>query len=458
MSTADSGFLPGTATVKTVYNANLSDPSLSPISLMAVELVTKIMVLACGPYLDYRSSFLSVRGVLMLVCHRWREVVVGCGDFWSTYVISPLKLRSAFDVWTSRFRGCALHITIDIDWQSLCTAASIDQLSLDEMLACLPEFLPMCWRLTICAPDTRALAALTGLLANLPMPNLRSLDMTNDRVNTFDFLSPSPQPIPLHASILHPIPFAPTGLGPSFMRLSGLVLTWTHHMFYANVTTLILQDFAMSSAPTVRELHAVLKSASLVRRVSIAGVCCSDYDGDVPELVMVALQALQLRMGGNASVARLIYAMRAPLLTSFHVFIDGQRDVVALAECSHLFAGVTSLVLDGDRARDPLVYTLFGSMPLVTHCDMAMNSFDFFRCLSAGPTNLFPLMRVLVASEVRFPELKLFLDSRGTGAVLDILRLRYIHDGYMTDSELKYLNSKVGSMEIDPPWDTFWYH
>ncbi|KAJ7616344.1 hypothetical protein DFH06DRAFT_1343349 [Mycena polygramma] len=446
----------GWAPVFSPYHARLSNSNLSPLSSLVLELITTIFVTVCGDYFEGRSAFITARGNLMLVCSRWREMVAGHGAFWSCYVVAPLKTRSGFDLWTSRFRGHHLILRIELDWRGLSTAAAPDQLSVPDMLARLALILPQCADLTIQAPDAPAVAFLAGVFSNASMPDLRSITMSKDRLNSLDFFPTATQPRPVYTPPL-PLAVFPTGIAPTFMRLSGLVFAWSYYPCYANVTTFILHSLSGDTAPTVDQLRSVLVAAPLVVRLSVDRVDCADSGAHIPALSMMCLQELHLCISGNRPLVRLLSTLIAPSLSSLHVFVDGPVDLAALVECHGILSRVTFLRLDGERARHPLVRAFFDSMPLVTHCDMAMDSYDFFRFLTEGEP-LFPLLRVLAASEVEFLDLRKFLNLRGPGIVLDNLRLRYIHDCRMDDVEMEWVGGKVLCTEVDPEWDTFWYH
>ncbi|KAJ7616341.1 hypothetical protein DFH06DRAFT_1343346 [Mycena polygramma] len=426
------------------------------MATLALELVTEMLLLSCGTYLTNRGVFVTRRGTFMLVCTLWRDLVVKCGAFWSAYTIRPLKLRASFDLWTSRFGGHRLDIVVQLDRFIVCSAARPGQLSTTEVLGRLVHFLPACRSLTVEAPDLRTLALLTRVMDDVVMPDLRYLALLSSPLNSAATLSY--HSVPPISTAVYPSSFTSGLRGLTFIRLSGLVLTWTHYTCYSTVTTLILQYISATVAPTGNQLHALLICARLVRRLSINGVCCVDSGGDFAPVELLHLESLHIRLASNCPVARILAVIRAPRLTSFHVYIDNRCDLKAIVACRSLLADVTHLVVDGDVGRDPLVSTLFSLMPLVTYCDMAMAS-DFFAALTRFGPKLFPALTVLVASELRFGDLKLFFNRRGpSGNTLDDLRLRYLHGCCMDASQQTWVRGRVRSLDLDPLWDDLWYH
>ncbi|KAJ7626521.1 hypothetical protein DFH06DRAFT_1339219 [Mycena polygramma] len=464
----------------TVYHAILSDPtstyvassqflSLSsltalhnPISTLALELLVEILLLCCGSYFGSRGTFLDNRGSVVLVCRRWREAVVTCGAFWSSYIFRPLRSRSTFDIWTSRFCGHPLDVIIELDRAILWTAAKPTQLSVQDLLAALSTLLPSCRRLTIEADDVVVLTALSTMLSSLVMPRLQYLAMICEPISSLASLSAAYYPTQLPKGIMHSPTFVPSGPGPAFIRLSGLVLTWTHCTYYANVTTLILQYFSTAVAPTEIQLHAILREAVLVCRLSLNGICCTEQSADLEPIMLDRLEELQLRVARNPALGHVVSLIRAPSLRVFHVFIDGQPDLDVLVRSSALFSRVTSLVLDGDHVGGPSVAIFFAAMPRVVHCDIRMSGLFFFQVLADGGCALFPCLRSLVMSEPNFDRLERFVNGREAlwvgGTVLDDLRIMYMYGCDLNPPQLDWLTARVIKLDLDPGWEKFWYH
>ncbi|KAJ6471795.1 hypothetical protein C8R47DRAFT_1222052 [Mycena vitilis] len=445
-----------------VYHATLSNPTLTPISTLALELLVEMLLLCCGSYFGSRDTFLDDRGSVMLVCRRWREAVVTCGAFWASYIFRPLRSRLTFDVWTSRFRGHPLDVIIVLDKAILWTAAEPSQLSVQDMLAALSLLLPSCRRLTIEADDVVVLSTLSTMMSGLPMPRLRYLAMICEPTSSLVSLSSAYYPTQLPKGLMHSPVFVPSGPGPAFLRLSGLVLTWTHFTYYANVTTLILQYFSTAVAPTQVQLHSVLREAVLLRRLSLNGICCTEPTSDLGPLVLDRLEEFQLRVAQNPALGHLVSLIRAPSLRVFHVFIDGQPDLDVLVRSSSLFSGVTSLVLDGDHVGGPSVAVFFAAMTQVIHCDIRMSGLYFFQVLIDGGSALFPCLRSLVMAERSFKHLERFVDGREAlwlgGTVLEDLRIMYMYGCNLEPPQLEWLTARVVNLDLDPGWESFWYH
>ncbi|KAJ6462345.1 hypothetical protein C8R47DRAFT_1080237 [Mycena vitilis] len=445
-----------------MYHALLTDPTTSPVSSAALEVLLEILLLACGDYIGSRATFLAARGACMLVCREWREAIVNCGAFWSSYIFRPLRDRATFDLWTSRFRGHSLNLVIDLDQRVLWTAAEPGQMSVEDMLSAMLFFLPFCRSLTVEAADVVVLTALTTTLSNVTMPRLRYLAMVSGSFSSLVSLSTVYYPGLIPAGVVHHAAFVPPSPGPAFIRLSGLVLTWTSHFYYSNVTTLILQYFAEPVAPTITDLHLLLRAAVSVRRLSLNGICCKQSSSMLDPLQMDKLEELQLRIAGNPSLGRLIMCMRAPSLRVFHVVMDGSYDLHCLIRSGPLLAKVTSLVLDGDLMRGYPVADFLTVLPSVTHCDMSMSCLDFFRALIKGGNRLFPALNSLVISDIKFSELKQFLGSRravedAPVPVLTVLYIRSLYGCRFDAKELAWIRGQVGTLDLDPAWDNFWY-
>ncbi|KAJ6459158.1 hypothetical protein C8R47DRAFT_1226697 [Mycena vitilis] len=441
------------------YHAELSDPTLSPISALVAELLVDVLLLGCGVYFGSRGRFLDNRGVFCLVCRRWRVAIISCGSFWSSYVFRPLRLRSTFELWTSRFHGHSLDLIVELDRYILWTSASVDQLTTDETIDALLSFLPACRRLVIEAADVIPLTRLTGLMSSIPMPRLHYLALISEPINSLAAMSNSYQPNYHAISVTHASAFVPIGLGPSFIRLSGLVLTWTHQMYYANVTTLILQYFSNSVAPTLVQLHSVLQSAAFVRRLSLSGICCEPSQAPLSGLSLPRLEDLHLRMACNASVGRLVSLFTAPKLRDLHVFIDGGPDMAVLLGCASLLRRVEYLVVDGDHCVRRSIVDLFGLMPDVLHCDMSLSSVVFFGALTSAGSAIFPVLRSLVLADMQFTDLKKFIVSRASEAsFLDTLSVRYMYGPSMDNAQLEWIRERVGYFDLEPVWKKYWYH
>ncbi|KAJ6513676.1 hypothetical protein C8R47DRAFT_1064384 [Mycena vitilis] len=337
--------------------------------------------------------------------------------------------------------------------------ATGDQLSVDETLHSLLSFLPHCKQLSVEAADIVPLTTFTGMMSAIPMPRLRYLALVSEPVNSMAAMATSYLPNYLAVAVSHGSGFIPTGRGPSFIRLSGLVLTWTHHIYYANVTTLVLQYFSKAVAPDIVQLHTLLASALMLRRLSVNGLCCNASSVALTDLKMLCLEEFQLRMAGNETVGRLVSSIVAPKLRNFHVFLDGPPDLSVLVGCTSLLERVDYLVVDGDRCEQRSIVELFSLMPGVLHCDMSMSSSMFFGALRSGGRSVFPLLRSLVLSDMRFQELKEFVDSRNsTKPVLDALSVRYMFDCGLDTKQLGWIKDRVGILNVDPAWQKYWYH
>ncbi|KAJ6462344.1 hypothetical protein C8R47DRAFT_1225493 [Mycena vitilis] len=441
------------------YPPDASNHTMSPLAALLPEILVQVLLLGCGTYLGYREHFLNNRGTFSLVCRRWRTIIVSCGSFWSSYVFRPLRRRSTFELWTSRFNGHSLELIVELDRHLLWTDASLDELTVDETINSLISFLPSCRKLIIEAADIIPLTRLTGIMSTISMPNLRYLALISEPVNSLAAMSHAYQPTHLSIPTPYAPAFIPMEIGPSFIRLSGLVLTWTHHMYYANVTTLILQYFSVLDAPAIEQLHAVLGAAKLIRRLSMNGIYCEPSTLDLSDLLLPRLEELQLRMGGNGPVGRLVSSIIAPKLQILHLFIDGVPDMTVLTGCAPLLRGVETLVVDGEQCGRSSIVQLFKLMPRVLECDMSMSSCTFFGALKSGGPTVFPLLRSLVLTDRHFAELKQFVVSRASGVTpLDKLHVRYMFSNGMDEDERNWMDKHVTYFDPEPVWQRYWYH
>jgi hypothetical protein len=268
----------------------LTDNVSSWIERTPSPVLTKILLWTCGSYfewdgehleLDHRHmprvatyagyTFLDTRTRLQLVCCEWHALVMGCGDFWSSYMVKPLESRHRFHEWTRHMTAVPSHIAIALPPVRVPASACLDPVLVEDLIGLLRGQAQNCATLVIAMPDTPSLPALSEGIRDVSFPAVRRLAVVvcDPRNNKMGRRRPGTVVNqPLFGAL------SAARFSPSTLRLEGFGLSWSdaRHSNFANITSLSLQFLGPEATLPVQELHVVFESAIALERMSIHGV------------------------------------------------------------------------------------------------------------------------------------------------------------------------------------------
>ncbi|KAJ6501454.1 hypothetical protein C8R47DRAFT_1067797 [Mycena vitilis] len=427
---------------------------------LAVELVVEILLLACGPFVvrfygplgnDYPSGeFLSIRTTCMLVCSRWRDIVVQCPAFWSTYIIHSRRRRSTHLLWVSRMKAWKADIRLSLDSSFLRRNRDDDLLTVQDVMSFVTSSAARCERLTVSSPNTGLLNRVTTSIARVQAPCLREISLVRT--------SPT---MPLDELEL----FTPVLLDPppglSILRLSGVAISLKHPEQFHRLTTLVLLNSSYTDSPIIDDLHDVLALAHGIRDLSVEFVDCRPTTTSLSKIVMRSLERMTLAMSNNEPLARLLSCIYAPKLSDFDVNLGTDYDVDALVSCEDLLAGVTTLIVDGivDRRLDVDCGLLrfFRLMPKVMHVDLRISSPGRLTDLMyEALVDIWPSLRTAVLLDPPFTSLELFVEGRYSKRALERISLIYVWEDQPAKVELDRVRDRVGILDLEPVTSSPW--
>ncbi|KAK6972189.1 hypothetical protein R3P38DRAFT_3240432 [Favolaschia claudopus] len=90
---------------------------------MPVEVVARILLLACGDFDEDPRAYMLARYVVCQVCVLWRNVVCSDARFWSGVLVGDHRTLPVLDLWLARSKRAPLHLFIDtgtyaVNWRS----------------------------------------------------------------------------------------------------------------------------------------------------------------------------------------------------------------------------------------------------------------------------------------------------------------------------------------------------
>ncbi|KAJ7660708.1 hypothetical protein DFH06DRAFT_1129768 [Mycena polygramma] len=431
-------------------------PFAQSIRSLPAELLTYILVLACGQYFGRTRLFVHTRSEVSLVCRLWRDTIVGCGAFWSSYILRPGKIRKAARLWLSRTQKCTMELRVEYGFDVYPMPASHRrkrQLSVNEFLRIFVKIMPRVGRLRILAPSTGVLDALISAIRAIDLPHLTYLSFC---VQLPTSTPPSTASRPIDGAFVCAV------RGPTVVRFCGAALSWKIPSYYANVTTLVLELLAEGVAPDVYSLHSVLQTARSLVRLSLDSVVLVGSIRGLETVVMPCLEEIHVGMAGNSQLADLLSIVRAPLLSALYIRLVLRWDLHLLQRWAGLLEPVSSLVIDQARGKGEWLDVVRPMLPNLVRLNLAWSGPRFFRAMLANHEvlqGLWPSLRFLIVADMDFVDLKEFLEIRGSvNASLEVIRVSYTVDQEfkMEEAEVAWLQSKAVTLELDAELDVPW--
>ncbi|KAJ7664474.1 hypothetical protein DFH06DRAFT_1324024 [Mycena polygramma] len=326
-----------------------------------------------------------------------------------------------------------------------------DQLPFSELVSLVVSVAPVCALLRISAVDEDVMSIVTSATSSLDFPRLRHLSLVSQPWNPRSNWSTHLRPLS-HA-------FVSVTRGPSVLRLTGMSISWTHLTHYAHLTTFIFELLPADRAPNALELYRMLEAARGLRRMSLNGLEVGGRIEGLSHILLPCLEELHLVLRGQLGLIDVVSWIRAPRLRAFHIGLDGRTDLQSIVCLGPLLAPVTSLLVDEGRGRGSWVRTMNMLMPDLTHIDLCWSSVLFFRAMVddfPDGSAVWPSLKVLDLADVRFKDIRRFLDARGIlkGKSLDLR----IANSYAVDliyNEILWIRGRVNSFvrfDVEVPW------
>ncbi|KAJ7169020.1 hypothetical protein C8R46DRAFT_1034142 [Mycena filopes] len=427
---------------------------------MPVEIVTSILLYACGYFFDSRTGrmFGKTRRAVQLTCWSWHQIVVTVGDFWSQYYFLPFDIRARVLLWTSRFRsGLDVRLRFEDYLNYSITSGAVhssERMFPLETLTVLIPHLSSCKHLALAAEElfafpmlVRAMIGIDGsLLESFTLSRLKVSDLVSGKVAVQDqilFLGSLPRLVTL--------------------RLQRASIGWGSPASFANVITATFDDINGTLAPTRRQLAAVLSAATCLRRLSMRRLSLAPgLSTDVaPRIVVSSIVEMDLYFGADRDIVGFIRNLSLPSLRTLSFQIN------CVVKCESLLKSVwrfnilspaifTAYLTEHPWQRAHLI-PLFRLLVSARHVDMCRAGPHFFPAFlyatEHGP--VCESLEQLTVCEPHAHHVNEFLTRRvASYKVVPKLALHSIDSASGADDDMDVLASWMsrGLVTIDPEY------
>ncbi|KAF8217212.1 hypothetical protein K438DRAFT_1748308 [Mycena galopus ATCC 62051] len=416
-----------------------------PFSRLSVEIITAILVLACGRGLGCRRPedlwaidkfSLATRSAVALVCTRWSTIVSECGLFWSSYMVRAGSPRDRFMRWTSRMKCGPYYLRVVLPKRPSQVGGETPLISVEDITEFLIDKAHSCHTLTIFSLDPVSFGVMANRLKCVAFPVMNRFTLVNGGRRAYNQgggqLHLTRNTFPLVLGMVRDV------------RMLGYGLCWACDGQLARLSTLSIRHLDWIAAPTIDQLYAVLEAAVQLRRLCIEKVSAKGVVSGSAPLLMPSLVELQLDLGHNSDLAALISRVEAPLLSRFSARVLCEDEVETLWGFGSLLAPVQHLTLNGACSAVPAVAILYSKVLQLVELDISLGSRSFIQAIYRP---LWKHLRRVSVQSPTYDDLLPLVSLSSTGR-LHYLCVRYPGEVLMTASKLASVKLRVGEFEI----------
>ncbi|KAJ7471249.1 hypothetical protein B0H11DRAFT_2237544 [Mycena galericulata] len=433
----------------------------SPASLHLPELLADILKRFCGHSRTNFKAFCRRRETASLVCREWAYSVNQNPLLWKYLVIYYELEPAVLAIWLDRANEALVDVFIRYQgpgptWQLLTFAACAKSARVIRILA---EKASQLQSLEIYAEDIACARIFTDFIANHAFPEMQSLAVcawTPLAQLPFAVSQRSlPRMIDGHLPVLHEL------------TLFSAQISVAQAQRLDNLRFLRLGGMASHCSYSWEVLGSIFRCATGLRKLSLSSVECHDIPQDRSlQLLLPALEELDIAFLGRTEVARLVASFRMPSLTTLNLTCDHGRDIANAAMClaeDDIFYAVETLTIVGIGVCSPGdveadIIRLYRSMPKMRLLDLKSAHPVFFTALIMAdredfitgdlPTSVTQLERIEV-SVVPSVCIRAFVVMRFThprcvlrDVYFDATEVERCSEGTYED-DMEYLQSKV---------------
>ncbi|KAF8160282.1 hypothetical protein K438DRAFT_1776626 [Mycena galopus ATCC 62051] len=134
---------------------------------------------------------------------------------------------------------------------------------------------------------------------------------------------------------------------------------------------------APKTAPSVAELHAVLRAASNLECLCLDDVRSEGSVDGLSSLQLAQLQYLHFEPACTDELGKLLALASAPRLCHLSIVILSGTDLDILLRCGDLFRPAQTLTIDGFHFVQDDIRRLYDTMPFVTVLDRSTATREF---------------------------------------------------------------------------------
>ncbi|KAJ7258989.1 hypothetical protein C8J57DRAFT_1643733 [Mycena rebaudengoi] len=376
------------------------------VSQFPSEVLSAVFRDYLGSFVDNNNAYVADLDTIRLVCRFWDYVVVGDALLW-TYIF--VDQRTSFDALRLRLKraGDFLKLTISVNFfwgrrtgplaarsYSVAPVSTVGPTLtfVDDLFYIIGPLFHRCRRFDLFTEDMRA--------TRLFMHHLHLLDassLVHARLHVC--------PAPLHVQRAfvdmgdHSDEIAGTMFGGIMPRLTTLqfqrcYFLGTNYQFCQNLIDLRLQHLWHPYALKFSELFALLTVTTVLERLHLWFVSCSDFDDCIiPAPTLLHLTHLAFGPMSVTSCA-VLDLISMPKLRTLDLHVHSPLTVhPALRFCQALFKQITSVILSVDRVLPGEVVSLISLWPRIQRLDARTSSsvvVDALRLITSNPTMSFP--------------------------------------------------------------------
>ncbi|KAJ7115111.1 hypothetical protein C8R43DRAFT_1138246 [Mycena crocata] len=397
---------------------------LPPLSTFPSELLCEIAGWMCGNYFENPDSFIRNRSAFLLVDRAWLAAGISTRSLWTHCDFHPKQRSETAEFMLSQIKTSLVDFRIKLDDYYFTIYSRSGQISSNRLLSLATEYALQMKRLRVAAGPGPVLQDWVTRVCARPLPNLRSLTVLSTRytLNYSYGMTEDSTPVLAEPPRLDSL---------LYLRLSGFVLSWTHLHIYANLSALVLQYFPEGLSPTREQLHAVIRAAPGLIRLSLRDIYCLGGDVRLPVIELRQLRSLDVRIAGSEGVSDILSVIGAPDLFDVAVSFEHRHqalsDLQLLIRCGSLLASVKSFTAAGSSGESLDVPSLYRLMPALRILDISDIHVVFIGAISQSyGAPFFPALSELSISEVPRENMAMLFASRVGASPLKVLRVRIL--------------------------------
>ncbi|KAJ7114757.1 hypothetical protein C8R44DRAFT_740127 [Mycena epipterygia] len=419
------------------------------------ELLRIILLDVVGDAFLRPKLFIESRSATMRSCTVIYIFVATCGDFWSSYVVRPMKTLSEMDRWSSNFHRSLLNLRVFFDNYHEDHDSAPGTASFAHVVSFLVKHMHRCHDLQLTGDNRFSLPAVLDSLRGADFTSLRSLSILRygPRI-PFD-------PVP---RVTNQSPFEDQVPGLRVLRLFDIVFHWDRMVCFTGLTTLVLHELRSVLSPKATDLWAVIASNPRLIRLSIRSVLCGSVSSDLQPLFLCDLRELDLSPRGCKGLGELMALIRCPRIETLSFVFAARNDVDILLGMTSVMLHITTFCASGHNHNAPRLCELFPAMPAVVCMDISDINRSLFDAMLTADNMLSspvcPRLTELTLSECAIGDLRRFVKGRvGKADPLKDLVAHYIYDldhvakySWDADTDVIAIQEHVGNFVIDPPF------
>lgn len=405
------------------------------------ELVSGILLVACGDAVKDYVKFYRRRGELSQLCVQWRTAVLQCVEFWTYIRITqrmPLKL---LELWLDR--TAAADLRLEVYFENLAEyygAEPVPRRICEYTASILPLILPRAGQWTHLSLDIESTKCLSQMLQAIDAVAPVTLQV-------LEILSRPYAGITYHSDDVHLVSVpAKLCLAPHVQRLSlySVTMDWFGFTSFDSLEVLELCNFVHPYFPKWEDFVELLGQALHLRRLILRSVGCRGcpVSKTAPVILLPSLVELEVEFRSHISVAEFVCRLQMPKLDSISLYFRAGSDMQCLSLCldAHptLFYSATQLTLAGYLVYTDHVVAEIARLYRLSWKVRVLNTSDasplFFRALLHGENSetyavdppqadasarvvILPVLEELLVFGSDAPALRTFVDARKQAGV-----------------------------------------